>query len=67
MGTTDLAEINKTLRHIQDQSDSNLAYIMAVFEKASRIEPAKDDQEIDLRLNRLRYEIERHLKETSHC
>ncbi len=66
MSTTDLAEINKALVHLQDLSDSNLAYIMAVFESALRIEYASDDQEIDLRLNRLRYEIEKHLKETSH-
>ena len=65
MGMTDLGEINKALRHLQDLRDRDLAYIMAVFERALRIEPAREEQEIELRLNRLRYEIERHVKETS--
>jgi len=65
MGVKDLGEIHLALRHLQDLRDKDLAYIMAVFERALRIEPARDDEEIDLRLNRLRYEIENHLKETS--
>ncbi len=65
MGMKDLGEIHRALRHLQDLKDQDLAYIMAVFERALRIEPARDNDEIELRLNRLRFELERHLKETS--
>ncbi len=65
MGKPQLGEINGALNHLQGLSDKDLAYIMAVFERALHVEPARDEDEIDLRLNRLRYEIEHHMRETS--